>query len=225
MLVFNLTILSLRLVIQAHCNNTLPDLANVELKQSLQVLSRLEIETIMPCFTISFALAVHILGEWINKHMWLYFGKPTIYAQELKSIFCLYVIDTLMHYPETPNTRQKIVRSALTYSFLPMLLNHEDAFHGPGGNNRTAWGTKLLLAAVWASPENCISLCHKLKAQHCSLSPNECFNPPLAPHPPIICTVYSSKPYIGNFSRYKIFKDGPLLQINFLGWLPSCYWW
>ena len=38
--------------------------------------------------------------------MQLYFGKPTIYAQELKSIFCLYMIDTLMHYPETPSTRQ-----------------------------------------------------------------------------------------------------------------------
>ena len=26
--------------------------------------------------------------------------------QELKSIFCLYLIGTLMHYPETPSTRQ-----------------------------------------------------------------------------------------------------------------------
>ena len=50
--------------------------------------------------------------------------------------------------------------------------------------NRTAWGTKLFLTAVWASLVNCISSCHLLKAQHCSLSPNWCFTPPSAPHPP-----------------------------------------
>ena len=40
------------------------------------------------------------------------------------------------------------------------------------GLNRTAWGTKLLLKAVWASLVDCISSCHLLKAQHYSLSPN-----------------------------------------------------
>ena len=50
--------------------------------------------------------------------------------------------------------------------------------------NRTAWGTKLLLTTVWTSLVDCISLCHLLKAQHCSLSPNGCFNPSLAPHHP-----------------------------------------
>ena len=64
-----------------------------------------------------------------------------------------------------------------------MLLNHEGPFHGTGGINRTTWGTKLLLTAVWASLVDCISLCHLLKVQHCCLSPNGCFNPPLAPHP------------------------------------------
>ena len=54
----------------------------------------------------------------------------------------------------------------------------------PGCINRIAWGTKLLLTAVWASFANGIFLCHLLKAQHCSLSPNECFNPPLAPPAP-----------------------------------------
>ena len=64
--------------------------------------------------------------------MRLYFKKPTIYAQELISIiFCLYMIDTLMHYPEIPSTRQHLARSAFTDDFLLMLLNHEGAFHGP----------------------------------------------------------------------------------------------
>ena len=31
---------------------------------------------------------------------------------------------------------------------------------------------------------DCISSCHLLKAQHCPFSPNGCFTPPLAPHPP-----------------------------------------
>ena len=45
---------------------------------------------------------------------------------------CLYIIAQLMHYSETPITRQYIARSAFTDGFLPMLLNHESAFHGPG---------------------------------------------------------------------------------------------
>ena len=53
-----------------------------------------------------------------------------------------------------------------------------------GGINRTAWGTKLLLMPVLASFVDYISLCHKLKAQHCSLSLSGCFNPPSASHPP-----------------------------------------
>ena len=50
--------------------------------------------------------------------------------------------------------------------------------------NRTAWGTKLLLTAVWASLVDYTSSCHLLKAQHCSLSPNGCFTPPSALNPP-----------------------------------------
>ena len=38
------------------------------------------------------------------------------------------------------------------------------------GINRTVWGTRLLLTSVLTSFVDCISLCHKLKAQHCSLS-------------------------------------------------------
>ena len=49
--------------------------------------------------------------------------------------------------------------------------------------NRTAWGTKLLLTAVWASLVDCISSCHLLKAQHCPLSPKGYFTLPSAPHP------------------------------------------
>ena len=33
-------------------------------------------------------------------------NRRTIWTQEPKSIFCLYMIGTLMHYPETPSTRQ-----------------------------------------------------------------------------------------------------------------------
>ena len=53
-----------------------------------------------------------------------------------------------------------------------------------GRINRTAWGTKLLLTAFLASLLDCISSCHLLKAQHCSLSPNWCLTPPSAPHLP-----------------------------------------
>ena len=52
------------------------------------------------------------------------------------------------------------------------------------GINRTVWGTRLLLTPVLASFVDCISLCHKLKAQHCSLGLSGCFNPPSASHPP-----------------------------------------
>ena len=68
------------------------------------------------------------------------------------------------------------------------------------GINRTAWGTKLLHTAVSASLVDCISLCHILKAQHCFLGLNGCFNPPTAPtrptpsHPP---PPYRSNPNIG----------------------------
>ena len=48
------------------------------------------------------------------------------------------------------------------------------------GINRAAWGTKLLLTPVLASFVDCISLCYIVKAQHCSLSLNGCFNPPSA---------------------------------------------
>ena len=49
------------------------------------------------------------------------------------------------------------------------------------GINRTAWDTRLLLTPILASLVDCISLCRTLKAQHCSLSLNGCFNPPWLP--------------------------------------------
>ena len=64
-----------------------------------------------------------------------------------------------------------------------------------GHVNRTEWGAKLLLTAVWASLVDCISLCHLLKAQHCSLSPNGCFTPPSAPHPPTPTPSHPTIPY------------------------------
>ena len=53
------------------------------------------------------------------------------------------------------------------------------------GINRTAWGTRLLLTAVLASLVDSTSLCPILRAQHCCLSPNGCFSPPSASHPPL----------------------------------------
>ena len=57
-----------------------------------------------------------------------------------------------------------------------------------------AWGTKLLLTAVWASLVDFTSSRHLLKAHHCSLSPNGCFTPPSAPHPPPPPTPLPSHP-------------------------------
>ena len=53
-----------------------------------------------------------------------------------------------------------------------------------GSINKTAWDTKLLSTAVSTSFVDSTSLCHILKAWHCSLSANGCFNLPTAPHPP-----------------------------------------
>ena len=44
------------------------------------------------------------------------------------------MIDTLMHYPETPRIRLYTAKSAFTEGFLTFLSNHEGAFHGPGGH-------------------------------------------------------------------------------------------
>ena len=63
-----------------------------------------------------------------------------------------------------------------------------------GHVNRTVWGTKLLLTAVWASLVDCTGSRHLLKAQHCSLSPNGCFTPPSAPHPSPPPTLSPSHP-------------------------------
>ena len=52
------------------------------------------------------------------------------------------------------------------------------------GINRIAWGARLLLTAVLASLVDSTSLCPILRAQHCCLSPNGCFSPPLASYPP-----------------------------------------
>ena len=50
---------------------------------------------------------------------------------------------------------------------------------------RTAWGTRLLLTTVLASLVDSTSLCPILRAQHCCLSPNSCFSPLSASHPPL----------------------------------------
>ena len=58
----------------------------------------------------------------------------------------------------------------------------------PRGCISWPWGASIGLHGVpgcfsrqsW----HCNSLCHRLRAQHCSLSLNGCFSPPLASHPP-----------------------------------------
>ena len=62
-----LDILSQRLVLQCRYNNTLPDLANAQLKQSWQVLSRLDIKP-SPPVSLSISCRRFILEEWIDKH-------------------------------------------------------------------------------------------------------------------------------------------------------------
>ena len=80
------------------------------------------------------------------------------------------------------NTKYLIIDGHVCF-FSPMLSSHEGAFHDPGGLYRIVWGKKLLLMVVLASLVDCISLCPILKAQHCFLSLNGCFNPPSASHP------------------------------------------
>ena len=55
--------------------------------------------------------------------------------------------------------------------------------------NRTAWGTKLLLTAVWASLVDCISSCHLLKARHGSFRMGALprLRLPTRPHCPPTC--------------------------------------
>ena len=89
-----------------------------------------------------------------------------------KIYFCLYMIDNRL-----PGL---LLQTAFYQSYETTRVH----FMVLGCVNRTAYGTKLLLTAVWASLVDCISSCHFLKAQHCSLSPNGCFTPPLAPHLP-----------------------------------------
>ena len=89
-----------------------------------------------------------------------------------------------MHYPETPSTRHRLPGLLLQTTFYRCCETMRVHFMVLGCVNRTECGTKLLLMAVWASLVDCISSCHLLKVQHCSLSLNGCFSPPLAPHPP-----------------------------------------
>ena len=50
--------------------------------------------------------------------------------------------------------------------------------------NKDMCGAKLLLTNVSAYPVDCVCFCDLLKTQHCCLSSNGRYNPPLAAHPP-----------------------------------------
>ena len=115
--------------------------------------------------------------------------KLTISAHQLKSTFCLYQKVISMHYSETLNTRQSIARSAFTDGFYRCCETTRVHFMVLRGIDRTAWGTRLLLAPVLVSLW-IVSVCVTQKAQHCPLSLNGCFklrsasHPPLPPSPP-----------------------------------------
>ena len=123
--------------------------------------------------------------------MWLYFGKPTIYCMHKNRIHLLPVHDRhavthscAIQKHQAPDNR--LAGVLLQTAFYQCSWTARVNFMVLGCINRTAWGTKLLLMTVWASLVDCISLCHLLKAQHCSLSLNGCFSPPSASHQPTL---------------------------------------
>ena len=86
-----------------------------------------------------------------------YFGKPTIYTQELKSIFCLYMIThswTIQKHQALDNRLPGLLLQTAFYQCCETMRVH---FMVLGCINRTAWGIKLFLTAVWASLVNCIN--------------------------------------------------------------------
>ena len=109
---------------------------------------------------------------------------------QLKSTFCLYTKDTSMHYIQKHQVLDdRLPGLLLQTAFYRCCETTRVHFMVLGGINRTAWGTRLLLMPVLASFVDCISLCHTLKAQHCSSSLNGCFNQPSAFHPPPIDSI------------------------------------
>ena len=93
------------------------------------------------------------------------------------------MIHTLMHIQKHQALDNRLPGLLLQTAFYRCCETTRVHFMVLGRINRTAWGTKLLLTAVWASLVDCISSCHLLMVQHCSLSLNGCFTPPSAPHP------------------------------------------
>ena len=108
----------------------------------------------------------------------------TIYVQELKSIFCLYMIGTLMHYPKHQALDSRLPGLLLQTAFYQCCEIMRVHFMVLGRVNRTAWDTKLLLTAVWASLVDCIKFISLTEGTALLLSLNGYFNPPSAPHPP-----------------------------------------
>ena len=119
-------------------------------------------------------------------HMWPSSGKSAISAHQLKSTF--YSTSTWKLHPCTIKKHQVLDHRwpslHLQTAFCCCCWTTRMHFLAMRGINRTAWDTKLLLAAVSSSPVDCISLCQLLKAKHCSLSPICYFTPPSAPHRP-----------------------------------------
>ena len=122
---------------------------------------------------------MHILMMYI--HIWPGLGKPVLSAHQLISTFCLYMKAALMHYPVLDHRWPGLLLQTAFYRCCWTTRMH---FSALTGINRTAWGTRLLLRAAMAHPVDCTSAGPILRAQHCCLGPNGCFNPPSASHPP-----------------------------------------
>ena len=107
----------------------------------------------------------------------------------MKSTFCLYMKIhpcTIQKHQALDDRLPGLLLQTAFYRCCETMRVH---FMVLRGINRAVRGTRLLLTPVLASFVDCISLCHKLKAQHSSLSLSGCFNPPLASHSPPIDSI------------------------------------
>ena len=120
--------------------------------------------------------------------MCLYFGKPTVWTQILKSIF-LPVNESHAHalFRDTKHLRldgRVCFYRRLFYDAVKPRGCRSWPLWPLRGINKTAWAAKLILTvAGLAYPVSCAGLGHLLMANLCPLSLNVCFTPPTAPHP------------------------------------------
>ena len=73
----------------------------------------------------------------------------------MEYVFCLYMIHTLMHIQKHQPLDNRLPGLLLQTAFYRCCETTRVHFMVLGRVNRTAWGTKLLLTAVWASLVDC----------------------------------------------------------------------